>query len=164
MGRGQGEGKIWHNNRLTQLNMKPHHRIYPPILQRVRELRQTQTPAESTLWRALRNRNLVYKFRRQHAIDHFIVDFYCPQVKLCIEVDGSTHYEAGQHEYDLARTTFLEELGCTLIRFTNDDVRDNINAVIDEIIRIITGLVNGAGSGQGEDSQIDSQPNPLPSP
>src|SRR4030066_1095353 len=113
--------------------MKPRHRISPRFLQKARILRQNQTTAESTLWRALRNRNIRYKFRRQYPIDCFIVDFYCPQVKLCVEIDGGTHYEAIQACYDAARTTFLEQHSYKVIRFTNDDVRLNINAVIDEI-------------------------------
>ena len=117
--------------------MTHRHRIYPPILLKAREMRHPQTPAEATLWQALRNRNLKYKFRRQHPIDRFIVDFYCPQAKLYIEVDGATHLEPAQAEYDAARTAFLEELGYKVVRFTNDEVRYNINPVIDEIIRAV---------------------------
>jgi len=84
--------------------MKPRHRIYPPILLKAREMRHPQTPAEATLWHALRNRNIKCKFRRQQVIGRFIVDFYCPQAKLCIEVDGSAHNEPDQAEYDVART------------------------------------------------------------
>jgi very-short-patch-repair endonuclease len=80
---------------------------------------------------------LNYKFRRQHPIDRFIIDFYCAAAKLCIEIDGDSHYEQNQEEYDKARTVFLEELGYRVIRFTNRDVRYNINAVVDEIIRVV---------------------------
>ncbi len=121
--------------------METRHRIYPPLLQRAREMRQPQTPAEATLWRAIRGRNLGYKFRRQHPIDHFIIDFYCAEAKLCIEIDGASHFEPEQGAYDAARTTFLEELGYKMIRFTNDDVRYNIHAVIDEIIKTIENLL-----------------------
>ena len=117
--------------------MERRHRVYPPILARARELRRPQTPAETTLWRVLRNRNLQYKFRRQHPIENFIVDFYCAQAKLCIEIDGFTHLEPSQAEYDAARTTYLEESGYKVIRFTNDDVRHNLDAVVGEIIRKI---------------------------
>ena len=113
------------------------HRIYPPILLRARELRHPQTPAEANLWRHLRDRNLGYKFRRQHPIDRFIVDFYCAEAKLCIEIDGGSHFESEQEEYDNARTEILEELGYQVIRFTNEDVRYNIHAVVDEIIRVV---------------------------
>ena len=100
-------------------------------------MRHPQTPAEATLWKALRNRNIGYKFRRQHPIDRFIIDFYCAQAKLCIEIDGSSHLETKQQEYDQARTEYLEELGYKVIRFTNNDVRYRINSVIEEIIRTI---------------------------
>ena len=109
-------------------------RIHPTIRQFARELRQPQTPAESTLWNLLRNRNLKYKFRRQHPIDFFIIDFYCAEAKLLIEIDGSSHLEKEQQEYDQARTEYLEASGYKVIRFTNDDVRYNIHAVVTEIM------------------------------
>jgi very-short-patch-repair endonuclease len=104
-------------------------------------MRQPQTAAEATLWCALRNRNLRYKFRRQHPIDNFIVDFYCAQARLCIEVDGAIHLERSQQEYDTARTSYLEELGYRVTRFTNNDVRhNNLDAVVDEIVRQIENI------------------------
>lgn len=116
------------------MRREPRHRIHPAIRQFARELRQPLTPAEATLWRQLRNRNLGFKFRRQHEIEFFIIDFYCAEVKLCIEVDGDSHLEKEQQEYDAARTEYLESLGRTVIRFTNNDVRYNINAVVQEIL------------------------------
>ena len=100
-------------------------------------MRQLQTPAEATLWRALQNRNLKYKFRRQHPVDNFIVDLYCAQARLCIEGDGATHLEPSRQEYDAARTAYLEEFGYRVIRFTNNDVHDNLDAVVDVIVRKI---------------------------
>jgi very-short-patch-repair endonuclease len=129
--------------------MSETHRIYPPILEHARELRQPQTPAEATLWQHLRNRNLVYKFRRQHPIDRFIIDFYCAEARLCIEIDGGSHLEAEQIKYDAARIGFLEQRGCKVIRFTNADVRYNIHAVIDEIIRQV-------------EMRVAPHPSPLP--
>ena len=117
--------------------MKKRHRIHPIIRQFARELRQPQTPAEATLWRHLRNRNLKFKFRRQHPIDFFIIDFYCAEAKLLIEIDGESHFATEQMEYDQARTEYLEELGYKVIRFTNNDVRYNINEVVSEIIRVV---------------------------
>ena len=89
------------------------------------------------MWQHLRDRNLSYKFRRQHPIDRFIVDFYCAKAKLCIEIDGGSHFETEQEEYDKVRTEFLESLGYQVIRFTNNDVRYNIHAVVDEILRVV---------------------------
>jgi very-short-patch-repair endonuclease len=114
--------------------MEPRHRIHPTIRQFARELRQPQTPAEVTLWQHLRNRNLKYKFRRQHPIEFFIIDFYCAEAKLLIEVDGASHFQNSQIEYDQARTEYLEGLGYKIIRFTNHDVRYNINSVVARII------------------------------
>ena len=118
-------------------SMPKTHRIYPPLLEHSRELRHPQTPAEATLWQHLRNRNLVYKFRRQHPIDRFIIDFYCAEARLCIEIDGSSHLETEQIEYDAVRTEYLEQIGYKVIRFMNEDVRYNIHAVIDEIMRLV---------------------------
>ena len=114
--------------------MEPRHRIHPTIRKFARELRQPQTPAEATLWRHLRNKNLEYKFRRQHPIESFIIDFYCAKAKLLIEIDGETHFQKAQIEYDQARTEHLERLGYKVIRFTNDDIRYNLNIVISKII------------------------------
>jgi very-short-patch-repair endonuclease len=114
--------------------MEPRHRIHPTIRQFARELRQPQTAAEATLWQHLRNRNLGFKFRRQHPIEFFIIDFYCAEAKLFIEIDGVSHLQAGQVEYDEARTEHLENLGYKVIRFTNDDVRYNVDTVIAKIM------------------------------
>jgi len=109
------------------------HRIYPPILAHARELRQPQTPAESKLWTCLRNRQLGgFKFRRQHPIDRFIVDFYCAACRLVVETDGDSH--ADQVEYDAARTAWLNEQGYCVIRFCNRDVHRNIDAVLEVIL------------------------------
>lgn len=114
--------------------METRHRIHPVILAHAREMRHPQTPAEATLWRALRNRRTGFKFRRQHPIYRFIVDFYCAQAKILIEIDGESHLELDQQEYDKLRTEYLEELGYRVIRFTNDDVRYNFDAVVAEIV------------------------------
>lgn len=130
--------------------MKTRHRIHPILLQRAREMRQPQTAAEATLWRAVRNRNLVYKFRRQHPIDRFIIDFYCAQAKLCIELDGESHLEPDQMEYDKVRTEYLKGLGYKVIRFTNNDVRYNIHAVVDTIVKEIESILSTPSPLQGE--------------
>ena len=116
--------------------MPTHHRIPPLILARARELRQPQTPAETRLWQALRNRHFEYKFRRQHPIDRFIVDFYCAQARLCIEIDGDTHSEPSQAAYDAARTQYLQERGYQVIRFSNADVQSGLEAVLEQIGRV----------------------------
>jgi very-short-patch-repair endonuclease len=108
------------------------HRLYPPLLNAARELRQPQTPPETKLWSRLRDRQLDgLKIRRQHPIDRFIIDFYCAEAKLCIEIDGDSH--ADQIEYDQARTEYLNERGYTVIRFTNREVWQQLDAVLQAI-------------------------------
>lgn len=137
--------------------MESRRRIHPVILARAREMRQPQTPAEATLWRNLRNRKLRYKFRRQHPIYRFIIDFYCAEAKLLIEIDGDSHLEKDQIEYDKVRTEYLEELGYKVIRFTNDDVRYNINAVIAKIIKVVENQVEAINKAKNT-----PHPSPLP--
>jgi very-short-patch-repair endonuclease len=122
--------------------MENRHRIHPAILKRSRELRHPQTPAETTLWRLLRDRKLGYKFRRQHPIDRFIVDFYCAEARLCTEIDGASHLDPDQAEYDAARTAYLIELGYHVIRFTNKDVCYNVRSVVEEITRSMKDQTN----------------------
>ena len=101
---------------VTKIAEKKQHRIYPPILANVRELRQPQTPAEEKLWMHVRSRQLGgFKFRRQHPIGPFIVDFYCAACRLVVEIDGESHAE--QVEYDLARTAWLNETGLSCYPF-----------------------------------------------
>ena len=108
-------------------------RVSPEVIERARELRQPQTPAEEKLWQALRGRQVEgLKFRRQHPIGCFIADFYCAQARLVIEIDGDSH--AGQVEYDQARTAWLESQGYRVVRYTNRDVKENFAAVVENIL------------------------------
>ena len=108
-------------------------RIAPAVRQRSRELRRPQTPTEQVLWGILRSRQTGgLKFRRQQPIGQFIVDFYCPEARLVIEIDGDTH--ADQVEYDQARTDWIQSMGYRVIRFTNHDVRENVSAVLESIL------------------------------
>jgi very-short-patch-repair endonuclease len=98
------------------------------VQKRAREFRRALTPAEQRLWQFLRSAQLAgYGFRRQHPVGPFIVDFFCPAMKLVIEVDGDSHAE--QAEYDAERTRWLEgQKGYRVIRFTNEEVQHNIEA------------------------------------
>ena len=102
-----------------------------------KSLRLRQTDAESKLWYYLRRRQLKnYKFYRQYSINRYVLDFYCPKLKLAIEVDGDTHYmNDGVIEYDKKRQSYIETFGVKFLRFTNDDIYTNIDEVIEEIIR-----------------------------
>lgn len=100
-----------------------------------KQLRQTQTPAEQKLWQALRGRKLNgLKFRRQHPIGHFIVDFCCPECKLIVEVDGKIH--DSQQDYDTTRTKHLEAYGYRVIRCQNKDVMTNLEVVLEGIRQV----------------------------
>ncbi len=95
--------------------------------------REAPTEAEAYLWTFLNKNQLGPRFKRQHPLDRFIVDFYCHPLKLIIEVDGGYHQEKEQAEYDLGRTYHLEELDCTLIRFSNEAVLNDTVKVLSEI-------------------------------
>ena len=98
------------------------------------QLRKAQTSAEARLWQALRNRRLAHwKFRRQHPIDRFIVDFVTIDGKLIVEVDGATHGSETAVARDADRAAILESLGFHLVRVTNTDVYDNLDGVLEMI-------------------------------
>ncbi|MGE5382769.1 MAG: endonuclease domain-containing protein [Omnitrophica WOR_2 bacterium] len=99
-------------------------------------LRRYQTSAELLLWEALRSRKVNgMKFRRQHPIRSFIVDFYCHEAQLIIELDGSIHDQPEVVERDSMRTTAFEELQLKVIRFRNEEVVNDLNSVINKIIQ-----------------------------
>jgi very-short-patch-repair endonuclease len=112
--------------------MKRIHNINDLRLAR-RNLRKQSTPEEYLLWSQLRDRQLGYKFRRQHSIGPYIVDFYCPTHRLIVEIDGNQHYQDEDKLYDVERTKFLNDLGYIVIRFNNYLIRNNINSVINDI-------------------------------
>jgi len=106
------------------------------IEESARLLRQQLTPAEDILWQALRGRKLnQLKFRCQHPVGKFIVDFYCPSAKLVIEVDGGIHSQ--QQSYDQARTEQLQTFGYRVLRFTNDEVINDLSNVLIRISETI---------------------------
>ncbi len=104
---------------------------------KARELRKEQTEAEAILWNELRNQKLGTKFRRQHAINAYIVDFVAIDEQLVVEVDGGIHREAEQAAYDTRRTQLLEESGFGVIRFTNEEVARNTPAVVQKIKAVL---------------------------
>lgn len=105
------------------------HQVRKGLIERSRNMRKNPTSAEALLWTRLRKRQLDgLKFRRQHIIHQFIVDFYCPSVKLAIEIDGPVHDE--QEQYDQYRDEMLNELGYQVARFKNEEVENNIELVV----------------------------------
>ena len=104
-----------------------------------RTLRKDQTFCEKILWRYLRDRQLLgCKFRRQYSIDQFVIDFYSPEIKFAIELDGDVHNHPDQKEYDVKRQEYLETFGITFLRITNEELMSNANfafAKIEEAIK-----------------------------
>ncbi len=106
----------------------------PKIIQRASELRKIMTPAEKALWQELRNRKIANaKFRRQHPVKYFVLDFFCYEKRLAIELDGSVHDQEYTKERDINRTCELEQLGIKVIRFSNDDIFKTMNEVLQKI-------------------------------
>ncbi|MDO8673103.1 MAG: endonuclease domain-containing protein [Dehalococcoidia bacterium] len=103
-----------------------------------RQLRRDTTHAEAALWRILRNRQLGgAKFRRQHQFGPYILDFFCDEYHLAVEVDGGQHMEDGQVTRDLARTAYLQEKGLGVLRFTNLEVLHSIGSVVEVILEAV---------------------------
>ena len=112
---------------------------------KAKALRKKSTDAENLLWHHLRNRQILNaKFRRQHTIKSFVVDFVCLEQGLIIEVDGSGHMDKQQH--DEKRSTYLESLGFRVLRFWNNEVLNQTQAVLERIF-----------------TELSNTPNPLPS-
>ncbi|MCW5520588.1 endonuclease domain-containing protein [Aureitalea sp. L0-47] len=112
--------------------MKTHNRRY--LRSRRKEIRSNLTPAEAYLWHYLKSKQLCgRKFRRQHSILNFIVDFYCASEKLIIELDGQGHFTPNGEEYDKWRTKILEDKGFKVIRFENKIVFDLLPSVLAQI-------------------------------
>ncbi|TXD81456.1 DUF559 domain-containing protein [Subsaximicrobium wynnwilliamsii] len=111
-----------------------HNRKY--LEERRKSLRNNSTSAEVTLWKSLQRQQLKgRKFRRQHSITNYIVDFYCPAERLILELDGGYHLDFAQANYDNERTKALEALGFKVIRFENKLVFEDLKGVLEEICK-----------------------------
>lgn len=99
-----------------------------------KSLRNNSTNAEKLLWKYLKSRQIEnVKFRRQFSINNYIVDFYSPEIKLAIEVDGDTHFKDEEIEYDRKRQNGLEENGIVFLRYLNTDVTESTEFVVESI-------------------------------
>ena len=108
------------------------------VLALCREMRQNPTTGEAMLWRLLRNRRLELKFRRQHPLGRYILDFYCHEARLAIEVDGGGHAEPDQQRQDAQRDEALRSMGIRVLRFWNRDVLTNTEGVLATIWHTLT--------------------------
>ena len=111
-----------------------------------RILRNNMPNAETGIWSKLKGRQLLgYKFRRQYSVDRYVVDFYCPEMKLAVEIDGDGHFQNGAKNNDRRRQAFIESFGIQFLRFTNEDVFKNLDGVI-EIVRRTVLEMNSRGN------------------
>ena len=105
-----------------------------------RTLRKTMPIVETLLWIHLKGKQMKgYKFRRQYSVGRYVVDFYCPEAKLAIEIDGDSHYWDGakSREHDAVRQTHIESFGIRFLRFTNSDISSNSKGVLEVIARYL---------------------------
>jgi very-short-patch-repair endonuclease len=106
----------------------------PSIFKLAKELRKEETEAEKILWEKLnKNQLLGLQFRRQHPINMFIADFYCAKLKLVIEVDGCIHEIPEYQDHDIGRSEILNDFGITVIRFTNEQIMNEIDYTLEQI-------------------------------
>ena len=126
-----------------------------PVTKEFRQLlRREETPTERMLWKHLRGKQLDgYRFRQQHGFGPYILDFYCPSLRLCIELDGEVHEtpEAMQHDKD--RTLFLNQNRIQVIRFRNEEVETDVGNVLQKIRDFINVVINP--------KKVVQTPNPL---
>jgi len=105
-----------------------------------RNLRNDMTYCERVIWLHLRKKQLGYRFLRQYSVDHFVIDFYCPKLKLAIEIDGGIHEDPYQRRYDLIRQKYLENYGITFLRIKNEEFLGNPNRCFKRISEAIKDL------------------------
>ena len=112
-------------------------KLDPQLLIFAKSMRHTATDAESLMWQVLRAKLFMnLKFRRQHVLKPYIVDFYCHELSLVIELDGIQHGTDDAIEYDAERTKFIEALGLTVVRYWNHDVLSRMDVVLEDLWRV----------------------------
>jgi very-short-patch-repair endonuclease len=121
-----------------------------------KSLRTNMTQPENMFWQAVRSRNLGVKFRRQHSIGAYVVDFYCAECGLVIEIDGDSHFSAEGMKYDEERSNYLRAARLEIVRYSNIEVMQQLNAVIDDLLQRV--------SERKKKSRFQRQTSPQPSP
>ncbi len=123
-----------HDGVVKRGGMKEQIHIKKILKQRRKDLRNNLTPAEAFLWKLLQHSKLEgKKFRRQHSVGFYILDFYCPAEKLAIELDGAHHFTDDGYKYDQERTKYLESLKIRVVRFENKDIFEAADLVLKKI-------------------------------
>ena len=127
---------------------------HPATKEYRRLLRMTETSTERMLWKKLKGKQLEgYRFRQQHGFGPYVLDFYCPSLRLCIEIDGEVHVEDRVKQKDEERTIFLKENRIKVLRFRNEEVEQNIGNVLERIKNYIRSINQG--------QEVVQTPNPL---
>ena len=127
---------------------------HPATKEYRRLLRMTETPTERMLWKKLKGKQLEgYRFRQQHGFGPYVLDFYCPSLRLCIEIDGEVHVEDRVKQKDEERTIFLKENRIKVLKFRNEEVEQNIGNVLERIKNYIRSINQG--------QEVVQTPNPL---
>jgi very-short-patch-repair endonuclease len=117
---------------MNELEKPMYFKAKSETIQAARLLRENMTYFEKLVWERLKGKQIDgHRFRRQHPIDFFIVDFYCHDARLVVEIDGEIHFQ--QEEYDDGRSAEMEKYGIKVIRFTNNEIKENIENVIHKI-------------------------------
>lgn len=116
---------------MSRKNIIPYN---PKLVPLAKKLRQNMTLSEVLIWQEIKNKQLGVRFSRQIPVDEYIVDFYCKELMLAIEIDGVTHTHENQPEKDLIRQKRLESFGISFIRFDDLDVKTNLRWVVNEIL------------------------------
>ena len=118
-------------------------KMNPQLLQFAKAMRHVATDAENLLWQRFRaKRFMELKFRRQQVIEPYIVDFYCHEIGLVIELDGGQHNTEDDRAYDVERTQFLETLGLTVVQYWNSDVLGRVDVVLEDLWQVCSELKN----------------------
>jgi very-short-patch-repair endonuclease len=116
-----------------------------PLKPRRKELRSSLAPAEAALWKSLQRSQVNgKKFRRQHSVGNYVLDFYCPECRLAVELDGQGHFNSMTSEYDYRRTEYLKTLGIRVLRFENRLVFENLEGVLHMIRDHLTTPAEGS--------------------
>ena len=103
-----------------------------------RSLRNNMPKPEAVIWSKLKGKQMLgYKFRRQYSVNRYVVDFYCPELKLAVEIDGDSHFQEESRDDDNLRQAFIESFDIQFLRFTNEDVYKNLEGVLETVRRMV---------------------------
>jgi len=135
--RRRGQGRLLFDGQHSDERVMTFHFNRSGERQKRRMLRNNATEAERKLWWSLRSKQIGAKFRRQYSVDSYVLDFYAPSCKLAVEIDGDSHFSPQGLQYDQERTAHLASFGIEVIRFTNTQVFENIEAVVESIAQAV---------------------------